>query len=283
MVIRQTWGNPKYYADTPIRVVFIMGVVLSDVEAQKALEFEHEQYHDIVQEDFIDAYKNLTYKGIAGLKWISTYCNHTKFVIKSDDDIFVNMFTLLRHLKSMDSHNKDNKGLLMCLVWNNMPVMRTGKWKISENELKDNYYPTYCSGSAFTMSIDTVVRLHEVSYYVPFFWVDDFYITGLLPVKAGNVHHEQFMSTYVLDGRKLEEKFTGPQWFTYIFSHVHNLSMVQTVWEKLVRLASGQAVPEIKFALPGQLPTTKPAEKPKKAAIESKIKYKVVQFGAKTA
>ena len=35
------------------------------------------------------------------------------------------------------------------------------------------------------------------------------------------------MSTYVLDGRKLEEKFTGPQWFTYIFSHVHNLNKIQ--------------------------------------------------------
>jgi beta-1,3-galactosyltransferase 1 len=88
---------------------------------------------------------------------------------------------------------------------------------------------------------------------VPFFWVDDFYITGLLPLKLGSVKHKQFMSTYVLDGTKLEEKFTGAQWFTYIFSHVHNLNSIQSVWNKLVRLAHGEEHAEIKFALPGEL------------------------------
>ena len=90
--------------------------------------------------------------------------------------------------------------------------MREGKWRVDKEEFKDDYYPTYCSGSAFTMSTDAVVAMHNISYHVPFFWVDDFYITGLLPLKlGGKVKHKQFMSTYVLDGRKLDEKFTGPQ------------------------------------------------------------------------
>lgn len=127
MIIRQTWGNPKYYGDVTVRIIFVMGFVEQDKEAQKALAFEDEQYHDIVQEDFEDTYKNLTYKGIAALKWISTYCKHAKFVIKSDDDIFVNMFTLLRHLKSMQQHGQDTKPILLCLVWQRMKVMREGK------------------------------------------------------------------------------------------------------------------------------------------------------------
>ncbi|KAK2152321.1 hypothetical protein LSH36_333g00014 [Paralvinella palmiformis] len=270
MVIRQTWGRSNYY-HLKVRVVFIMGYTYNKNETQQALLFEAEQYHDLVQEDFADTYKNLTYKGIAGLKWISNYCPRAKFVLKTDDDIFVNMFTLLRHLASLDRMGVDNKGILLCLVWYRMTVMRTGKWKVSVDQWKDNYYPTYCSGSAFTMTMDVALAMYNVSYHVPFFWVDDFYITGLLPLKlGGKVKHKQFMSTYVLDGRKLEEKFTSHQWFTYIFSHVHDLNAIQSVWERVVKLARGETSATVKFALPGQLPKVTPAPKPRDNAKKSK-------------
>ena len=270
MVIRQTWGNPKYFPDVVIRLVFVMGRVEGDKNAQDALVFEHEQYRDIVQEDFLDSYKNLTYKGIAALKWISTYCSHAKFVLKTDDDIFVNMFTMLRHLQTQYHLNAHNHGLMMCLVWSRMKVMREGKWKISKDEFKEDYYPTYCSGSAFAMTTDTALRLHEVSYHVPFFWVDDFYVTGLLPIKAGNITHKQLMSTFVLDGRKLEDKFTGPQWFTYIFSHVHDLNLIQSVWDRLVLLARGEVSAKVKYALPGELPDEKEIRRKEKEAEKKK-------------
>ena len=251
MVIRQTWGSAKYYLpETIVRLVFIMGKTQEKPEVQQALAFESEQYGDIVQEDFEDTYKNLTYKGVAGLKWVFNYCSHSRFVLKTDDDIFVNMFTLLRHLHSLDKFGTSNTNLLMCLVWTRMKVMRTGKWKVDESEFKDTHYPTYCSGSAFTMSTDVAIAMYKISYQVPFFWVDDFYITGLLPLKLGTVKHKQFMSTYVLDGRKLEEKFTGSQWFTYIFSHVHDLNKIQSVWETLVKLNKGTKSAKVKYVLP---------------------------------
>ncbi|KAI0207186.1 Lactosylceramide 1,3-N-acetyl-beta-D-glucosaminyltransferase [Lamellibrachia satsuma] len=252
-VIRQTWGSRKYYTEK-IKVVFVMGRTNDGLEVQNALEYESDVYRDIVQEDFLDSYHNLTYKGIAALKWVSNFCGHAKFVLKTDDDIFVNMFTLLRHLKSLYNLKTNSQGLLMCLVWYRMKVMRTGKWKVPKSEFKDDYYPTYCSGSAYIMSVDVAIAMHRVSYDVPFFWVDDFYITGLLPLKAGNIKHKQFMSTYVLDGTKLREKFTGPQWYSYIFSHVHDLDAVQAVWSELVKLAGGLIVPDIKYAYAGQLP-----------------------------
>jgi len=273
MVIRQTWGNQKYYPDVPIRLIFVMGKTFDKPEVQDALAFESEQYGDIVQEDFLDSYKNLTYKGVAALKWISNYCKHAKFVLKTDDDIFVNMFTLLRHLKSIDKHGMQNQNLILCLVWYRMKVMRGGKWKVSKEQFKDEFYPTYCSGSAFTLSMDSALAMHEASYHVPFFWVDDFYITGLLPLHAG-LKHKQFMSTYVLNGNKLEEKFTGPQWFTYIFSHVHNLNKIQAVWDRLVQLAHGAPGPTVKFAMPGELPNEKELRRLEEEAKKAKLAKK---------
>ena len=247
MVIRQTWGNQNHY-DKEIRVIFMMGKTADPLKMQNSVYFESEQYGDIVQEDFLDTYRNLTYKGVAGLKWISKYCRHAKFVLKTDDNIFVNMFTLLRHFKSRDKLRM-NRGLLMCLVWYKMHVMRKGKWKVRENEFKDSIYPTYCSGSAFSMSTDVAVSLYKASFHVPFFWIDDFYITGLLPLKVG-IKHTQFMSTYILDGHKLEEKFTGSQWYTYIFSHVHDLNKIQSVWSQLLVLDSGATLPNFKYTMP---------------------------------
>ena len=38
------------------------------------------------------------------MKWLSQYCTNAKYILKVDDDIIVNTFTLLRHLKSLNSH-----------------------------------------------------------------------------------------------------------------------------------------------------------------------------------
>lgn len=281
VVIRQTWGDSAYY-DVGIRVVFVMGrtadIAKGGHDIQRALEFEAAQYGDIVQEDFMDTYRNLTYKGVAALRWISRYCRHARYVLKTDDDIFVNAFNLLRHLRRLDrtaasatpgvAAGAAPRGLLLCLVWYSMMVMRDGKWKVSKEEWPDDMYPTYCSGSAFIMTTDVAVAMHRVSYDVPFFWVDDFYITGLLPLKLGPsvVRHTQFISAYVLNGRQLEEKFTGPQWYQYVFSHVHNLNAIQSVWKTVVGLARGELQPTIPYALPGHLPkvTVPPAKDKKK-------------------
>jgi len=67
-------------------------------------------------------------------------------VLKTDDDIFVNAFNLLRHLSRIDRQAAATalpspagglaragaapRGLLLCLVWYTMTVMREGKWKV---------------------------------------------------------------------------------------------------------------------------------------------------------
>ncbi len=42
---------------------------------------------------------NLTYKTIMGLKWASTFCACAKFVMKTDDDMFVNVPNILDAVK----------------------------------------------------------------------------------------------------------------------------------------------------------------------------------------
>lgn len=136
-----------------------------------------------------------------------------------------------------------------------MKVMREGKWKVDKSDWPEDFYPPYCSGSAFVMSTQVAIALHRASYYVPFFWVDDFYVTGLLARKVGPsaVRHSQFMSSYLLNGRELAEKFTGAQWYQYVFSHVHDLNAIQSVWKSVVGIVRGELTPTVKTAKPEQL------------------------------
>jgi hypothetical protein len=121
IVIRETWATRTLFPD--LRLVFMIGKTL-DQNIMKAIQYENELYQDIVQEDFIDSYKNLTYKGIMALKWISIYCSKTKYVLKVDDDIVVNTFTLINHLKFLDKHNPNKHSTILCLLWQAMGVMR---------------------------------------------------------------------------------------------------------------------------------------------------------------
>ncbi|CAF5196564.1 unnamed protein product, partial [Rotaria magnacalcarata] len=146
VVLRETWATRTLFPD--LRLVFMIGKT-NDNNVMKAIQYENEIYQDIVQEDFIDAYKNLTFKGVMALKWISVYCSQTKYVLKVDDDIVVNTFTLINHLKFLDRNNPNKHSTILCLLWHAMGVMRDSKskWYLSKEDFPLEKFPPYCSGS----------------------------------------------------------------------------------------------------------------------------------------
>jgi len=97
LLLRQTWAKPRLY-DLDIRLAFFIGRRSRDPVLDEAVRLEAGQFGDIVQPDFEDSYRNLTVKAMSALQWISRYCNQTRYVMKTDDDAFVNMRALLRHL-----------------------------------------------------------------------------------------------------------------------------------------------------------------------------------------
>lgn len=119
--IRTTWGSVLNFSPDSVKLVFLLGKP-QDAYVQSALEMESNRYGDIVQQDFVDSYRNLTYKAAMGLKWASVFCPHAKYVLKSDDDIFVNVYNLIGHLKSLLYHEGPHRRWILCLVWNRMKV-----------------------------------------------------------------------------------------------------------------------------------------------------------------
>ena len=63
-----------------------------DENIQRSLEEESQEYGDLVQGDFLDNYYNLSYKAIMGNLWVAEFCSQAEFLVKTDDDMFVDMY-----------------------------------------------------------------------------------------------------------------------------------------------------------------------------------------------
>ncbi len=60
-----------------MKVVFLVGTATnSDTsdELQSKINYESEVYDDLIQENFVDSYNNLTLKSILMLKWVKNNC-----------------------------------------------------------------------------------------------------------------------------------------------------------------------------------------------------------------
>ena len=229
--VRKSWGNAKLFQDGRFRVVFMMGLPANQ-QQQEVIDREHAQYGDIVQGDFMDTYHNLTLKGLMGLNWVSKYCGKTKFVLKADDDAFVNIFSLFDILDS----NPGNPKTVMCYRWVGMGILRDPKtcmkWCVDDSEFPgQTMYPPYCSGLAYVMSTDIIARMYSVSRDTPFFWVDDVYITGLLLGKIENVTYVHLEDRLTADEKRAADDYLSETaTMKYIFSHVHNEATWFAMW-----------------------------------------------------
>uniref|UniRef100_A0A914VJM7 Hexosyltransferase n=2 Tax=Plectus sambesii TaxID=2011161 RepID=A0A914VJM7_9BILA len=217
---------------TKTAVVFALGYT-TNVSMQAAVTRESKSYRDIVQEDYIDSYKNLTYKGIMWLKFASEYCPQAQYVLKVDDDIFVNIFNLVGHLGRMAKHKSHPPKSVICLVWYGMVVNRdvNNKWYVSKEEYANDTFPPYCSGSAYIITRDLIRPMYEQSFKIKFMWVDDWYITGAL-IEALHVEHTSIASLYVLAAAEIRERLVDGY---ALFGHVGSMNQRAALWKDVLK------------------------------------------------
>ena len=181
-IIRSTWGNKHLFRNQRTAIIFLVGLPRNDVE-KEVIDQEYKRYGDLVQGDFIEHYRNLTYKGILGLQFIVDHCSHVPYVIKSDDDVFANIFNIMQLTERQGSDQR----FLMCYRWSTMPIQRPGgdrklrKWWLDNDLLPGRtIFPPYCAGLGWIFSTNIVKDLLDISKSTPFLWVDDVYISGVV-------------------------------------------------------------------------------------------------------
>eukprot|EP00095_Tigriopus_kingsejongensis_P005248 snap_masked-scaffold353_size198981-processed-gene-0.10 protein:Tk05248 transcript:snap_masked-scaffold353_size198981-processed-gene-0.10-mRNA-1 annotation:"hypothetical protein CAPTEDRAFT_148283" len=194
-IIRETWADPRVYDEVKIRPLFFVGRS-PDPTVEDKIRMESVLYNDIVQTDYLDSYQNLTFKAISWMQWVESHCSEVRDLVKTDDDIVVDVFKLDQYLKKMRSLQMRFSGpqhlKFHCLFWRYGHIIRNENHKhyISPSVYSGKRFPAYCSGSAFILSTKISQVLLDTFRRDPqYLWIDDVFITGILAKKAGVKHH----------------------------------------------------------------------------------------------
>lgn len=240
--IRQTWGSRCNQIDSRIKCVFVIGnfrntsanidnirtfpsKVVDDSYNKSQLIKESKDFKDIVQFDFIDSYGNLTYKTLSGLKWAVNVCASAEYVMKTDTDMFVNT-ELLPLLVQTAPITLFMGGFCWGPSFPNRDIF--SKWFVSYKSYRHHQFPPMCSGTGYIMSRDVVQLILRKSRNIPFFHLEDVYIslcihkTAVTPVKLAGFSN-------------LMTKFEDCELYknNVITSHYMNQEVLYDYWQKL--------------------------------------------------
>lgn len=188
--IRRTWGNEKYVQSqlhANIKTLFALGTPnpLKGEELQRKLIWEDQMYSDIIQQDFIDSFYNLTLKLLLQFSWANSFCPHAKFLMTADDDIFIHMPNLIEYLQSLEQMGVQD--FWVGRVHRGAPPVRdkSSKYYVSYEMYQWPAYPDYTAGAAYIISGDVAAKVYEASQTLnSSLYIDDVFM-GLCANKMG--------------------------------------------------------------------------------------------------
>ncbi|XP_034546491.1 N-acetyllactosaminide beta-1,3-N-acetylglucosaminyltransferase 2 [Notolabrus celidotus] len=244
--IRKTWGQVGWIAGQKrnssrggesggyVRRVFLLGKEDPEelgVDVSKLLRLESEQYGDIIQWDFKDTFFNLTLKDVLFWSWFSRFCNHTHFVFKGDDDVFVNTLNMIAFLQDQLEMQQENKTLQDFMVGDVIGAALPSRVNKSKYFIPDSFYkgfyPSYAGGGGVVYSGLLAKRLHNISRRVQLFPIDDVYVgMCMFRLNAHPVYHPAFL-TFDFPSKEEEEMCS---YHTILLVHKRSPNQVVELW-----------------------------------------------------
>ena len=170
--IRATWGKTFHGSRSNfVSRVFLLGI---SGEKDEAPWQEAKKFGDILLGEFRDTYVNLTLKTIMGYDWFSSDCNNVDFLMKTDDDMYVNTAALVTALQT--KRNWQMKMIGYCMGY--YPVRRdlSKKWAMPWDEYPDTLFPYFCSGTGYVIGGTAARKVAAILKWIPVFRVEDAYI-----------------------------------------------------------------------------------------------------------
>ncbi|KAI7805677.1 N-acetyllactosaminide beta-1,3-N-acetylglucosaminyltransferase 2 [Triplophysa rosa] len=190
--VRETWGKEGAYENgVQVRTVFLLGrSSMDDPSLDKLLSLEAQEFRDLLIWDFQDSFYNLTLKEHVFFKWMLESCPRVSFVFKGDDDVFANTEAILKHLESFEP-TQESSLYTGQIIFEASPLRDTKIKYYVPQSFYEGPYPPYAGGGGFLFSGNLLPSLYHVSFYIPFFPIDDVYTgmcfkaLGITPVKHG--------------------------------------------------------------------------------------------------
>lgn len=235
--IRKSWAEVQHSLNN-VKVVFLVGQRLNET-LQDKLKSESEEYGDIIQESFVDSYANLSVKSLMLLKWFNHNCDNTQYLLKTDDDMYIN----LNKLYQIAQENKKPNLLLGSLICNAIPIKDPyNKWYVPSYMFSGKRYPNYLSGTAYLMQRSTAIKLYQASLDTPIFHLEDIYITGILSSKVKIRPSDNIGFSYI------RRKLNSCLFKQTVSTHNVKLTEMKAIYEKL-QSSNNQECPTIRARL----------------------------------
>ena len=183
--VRNTWGDKSIKSgQRNWERVFVIGKALS-AEHSEEIRQEAAFFEDILVLNMTDSYKNLVIKILSELLWSLIHVN-PRFILKTDDDVYVHVPRLLSWLDNYANNNYAGDKLYGGFVIGDGEVRRGEKRKnrVARDCLAKDFYPPYCTGAFYVLSTDILPSLFKAVEIRPAFPVEDAYM-GILAQEIG--------------------------------------------------------------------------------------------------
>ena len=171
------------------RMVFLVAQGKPDDNANKTrLEKEHMDHADILQVGFQEQYHKLVFKSLAMLDWFYESCRRAQFLLKIDDDVFLNLPKVANILHKAQEQEKkylvDNFLLGRYEANRRPPRNKKGKWYIPRDIYSKDKLPPFVNGAAYAMSKMAVQQIRSQCAKSTPVNIEDIFLTGICREKT---------------------------------------------------------------------------------------------------
>ncbi|KAG4072888.1 hypothetical protein HA402_002631 [Bradysia odoriphaga] len=197
-LIRQTYGSIRTVNNVNIlAVVFMLGSTDDPRDSRtdpNELDAESRRFGDIIVGNFVDTYRNLSRKSVMAYDWLSTYCSEADLVVKTDDDVVVDIFKLTAELGKWTSAEFESCKF-WCGVHNTEKIIRDRKsiYYVSRKEYARKKFPKHCAGVGYVTTMRLIRRIADEiskSFLGPICGHEDVFMTGIVPEKINSAGYE---------------------------------------------------------------------------------------------
>lgn len=216
--IRETWG--KFAVERGALLLFMLGNSNNQTLVASIAD-EDKTYSDILQGSFVDSYYNLTLKTLTMVKWVSVNCEKVKFVLKVDDDMFLNMQIVV----DFSETRTFSKSIIGHIAKRWKPHRDPhSKWYVPMDAFNRTLFPNFATGPCYFISGDAAIPLIQTALKMKAIYLEDVFMTGIV-AEAANVRRLNYSLM-----KNVKVKVTPCNFKRFMTSHKHSPSEIITLW-----------------------------------------------------
>ena len=176
-----------------VKVVFMVSTCQPGQVCRHDVAGEQREHGDILQTSLLDGHRRLGYKVLAGYVWAHQHCPGVGHVLKTDDNVVMDLARLVELTRQPLSENSIACG--SGTPHRNMKTLRssrphmTGNWSTTKEELEDDIMPDFCCGFSYITTPSVGSKLVEAAnllyHDTEVVQIEDSLITGVLREKVG--------------------------------------------------------------------------------------------------